>query len=254
MCLILFSWKQHKDFQLVLAANRDEFYERPTSKAAFWEEKPDILAGRDLVAGGTWIGVTKNGRIAALTNYRDPENIDKNAASRGALTTDFLDGDESPEAYLNNIKNSDVKYNGFNLIVGVGEQLLHYNNVNHEIKEVQPGTYGVSNGFFQENWPKLKSGRTALEGKVKEEAIQPQDLLEILGNRSIASDQDLPKTGVSLEWERALSSLFIETEGYGTRCSTLIYQGYDGQFEFIEKTYAVANQKEATESYSFKVS
>jgi uncharacterized protein with NRDE domain len=245
MCLILISWKTHPDYKLVLAANRDEFYDRPTQQANFWEDYPNVLAGKDLQAGGTWIGVTKSGRIAALTNYRDPQNIDANAASRGQITTNFLNGTDVPEQYLMKLKNSGTHYNGFNLIVGDGNSLYHYNNVNHDIHEIHAGTFGLSNGFFQENWPKIKKGRNALELLIKKEQFSNQDLLDILGDGQKADDSELPKTGIPLEWERALSPLFISADGYGTRCSTIITSDNKDNTNFLEKTYAVGGQTES---------
>ncbi|MFT7034675.1 MAG: hypothetical protein ACJA2S_003193 [Cyclobacteriaceae bacterium] len=246
MCLILLSWKIHPKYKLVLAANRDEFYDRPTAVAAHWEDKPEIVAGRDLQAGGTWIGVNKSGeRIAGITNYRDRQNIDPNANSRGALTTNYLLSKETPLAYLLRIKSSKIQYNGFNLLVGDSEHMFHYNNVNHEITELQPGTYGLSNGFFQENWPKLKKGRDALEELVKTNTLDNHALFEILNDTGLADDNLLPKTGIPIEWERALSPLFINTEKYGTRCSTLIHIDYAEKGTFTEKTYPIAGiQKE----------
>jgi len=243
MCLILFSWKNHPNYTLVLAANRDEFYNRPTKRAEFWEDHIEILAGRDEKAGGTWMGITKSGRIAALTNYRDPQNIDSNAASRGQLTTNFLSGTDSPEQYLRKLKNSSTHYNGFNLMVGDENSLFHYNNVNHNINEVKPGTYGLSNGFFQESWPKIKIGRDGLESIMKQENISIQDLLNLLDNRQQAKDSELPKTGIPLDWERALSALFIEKDDYGTRCSTIIMIDRERKISFTEKTYGVGGQE-----------
>ncbi len=249
MCLILFSYKIHPKYKLVLAANRDEFYDRATTQAGFWTDAPNVLAGRDNKAGGTWIGVTKSGRLAALTNYRDPQNIDPNAASRGALTSDFLTGTDTPKQYLQKLKDSGVHYNGYNLMLGDSDSLFHYNNVNHEIKEVTAGTYGLSNGFFEENWPKLKRGREALDSLIENQSFTPNDLLEILNNRQVAKDTDLPNTGIPLDWERSLSPLFIEREGYGTRCSTLILTDYHGKTTFTEKTYAVGGQKESIANF-----
>ena len=249
MCLILFSWKTHPNYKLILAANRDEFYKRPTQQANYWKDHPELLAGKDLQAGGTWIGMSKSGRIAALTNYRDPQNIDVHAASRGELTTNFLTSGDEPELYLRKIKNSNIHYNGFNLMVGDGNSLFHYNNVNHDISEVAPGTYGLSNGFFQENWPKTKNGRNALEKVIQKEQFSNQDLLDILGNTKKAEDVDLPKTGIPVDWERALSPLFINADGYGTRCSTIIKVDYNNKKEFLEKTYAVGGQSESIVQY-----
>lgn len=253
MCLILFSWKQHPDYKLILAANRDEFYKRPTAPANFWEDNPNILAGRDLQGHGTWIGVNAHGKIAALTNYRDPKNIDPNAISRGELTVNYLKEKISPQEYLDTLKETAGNYNGFNLIVGDHEELLHYNNVNHHIERLSPGTYGLSNGFFQENWPKLKTGREALAAQVQNNTTDEYTLLNVLSNKTIAPDSDLPKTGVPLEWERALSPLFIETEEYGTRCSTLIYIDYEHRLKFVEKTYAVGEQTEGLKSFDLNI-
>ncbi|MEQ6117929.1 NRDE family protein [Reichenbachiella sp. MALMAid0571] len=254
MCLILFSWKTHPKYNLVLAANRDEFYERPTAKAAYWKDHPNILAGKDLQAGGTWIGIGKYGRIAAITNYRDPQNIDSKARSRGQLTVNYLLSKDAPEAYLRKVKNSGIHYNGFNLLVGDSDNMFYYNNVNHQITELKPGNYGLSNGFFQQNWPKLKKGRNALIKAISEDDVSENRLFEILTDTEIADDTSLPKTGIPLEWERALSPLFIKTEKYGTRCSTLIYTEQNGDGVFIEKTYAVGSvQEENLERIEFSV-
>lgn len=245
MCLILFSWKTHPKYKLVLAANRDEFYDRPTAVATQWDDHPEVVAGRDLQAGGTWIGANKSGkRIAGITNYRDPQNIDPNAHSRGELTTNYLLSKETPLAYLLGIKNSIIQYNGFNLLVGDSKHMFYYNNVNHEITELQPGTYGLSNGFFEENWPKLTKGRDTLEGLVKDDKLDNHALFDILKDTDVADDSLLPKTGIPLEWERALSPLFIATEKYGTRCSTLIHLDYQGHGKLTEKTYLVQGIQE----------
>jgi len=254
MCLILFSWKNHPKYNLILTANRDEFYDRPTTKAAYWKDHPSILAGKDLQAGGTWIGLEKSGRIAAITNYRDPQNIDTKARSRGQLTVNYLLSKDSPEAYLRKVKNSGIHYNGFNLLVGDVDHMFYYNNVNHQITELKPGTYGLSNGFFQENWPKLKKGRNALTKVISEDDISESKLFEILTDNEIADDSALPKTGVPLEWERALSPLFIKTEKYGTRCSTVICAEKSGDGVFVEKTYAIENlQEESLERIEFNL-
>ncbi|MDP4680943.1 MAG: NRDE family protein [Cyclobacteriaceae bacterium] len=245
MCLILFSWETHPKYKLILAANRDEFYDRPTAVASQWKDQPEVVAGRDLQAGGTWIGANNSGeRIAGITNYRDPQSIDPNAHSRGELTTHFLISKDTPLAYLLKLKNSNIQYNGFNLLVGDSKHMFYYNNVNHEITELQPGTYGLSNGFFQENWPKIKKGKEALETLVKSNQVDDQSLFDILKDTVVADDNLLPKTGIPLDWERALSPLFIATEKYGTRCSTLIHLDYTGKGKLTEKTYPISGIQE----------
>ena len=252
MCLILFSWKTHAKFPLVLAANRDEFYDRPTAVAGFWEENPEVLAGRDLQAGGTWLGVTRSGRFAAITNYRDPQNIDAKAHSRGELTSNFLLSNEAPEAYLHKIKNSNIHYNGFNLLVGDSSCLFYFNNVNHQILELTPGTYGLSNGFLQDNWPKVKKGREQLKNLINQDDLVASRYIDILTDDQQAADALLPSTGVSMEWERALSPLFIDSNSYGTRCSTVLFREENGHGTFVEKTYAIGGtQEEGLVEYNF---
>jgi uncharacterized protein with NRDE domain len=247
MCLLLFSWKKNADHDLILAANRDEFYERPTAKAGYWAAHPNLLAGRDLVAGGTWIGVTKSGRFAALTNYRDPKNIDPKAPSRGQLTTDYLISELSPKDYLSKLKDEKKPYNGFNLLIGDADSLFYYNNINYNIKELLPGTYGLSNGLLNDNWPKVTSGKNELRQILEEEnskELALAALFKMLENPQQAEDSTLPKTGVSIEWERTLSPLFIATDKYGTRCSTIITKSKN-KVQFVEKSYETPYQEKA---------
>lgn len=248
MCLILFAWKSHPIHDLVLVANRDEFYNRPTQPAQPWEDYPELIAGKDLTANGTWLGITKSGRFAALTNYRDPANIDANAPSRGQLTRDFLESDIHPEEYLNNIKADKSQYNGFNLLVGDHDTLWYYNNVNHEILVLDDGIFGLSNALLNDSWPKVKKGKTELQTLIEQQNLTSEELLGIIQNKDLANDRALPKTGVPLEWERALSAMFISTETYGTRCSTAIIKNRDKTL-FTELTYPHIGQKEGRVEY-----
>lgn len=242
MCLILFSWKAHSHHDLIVAANRDEFYNRPTRSAHAWQESPDLIAGKDLTAGGTWMGITKSGRFAALTNYRDPANINPEAPSRGHLTKEFLLSEVSPEAYLQALKKRNEPYNGFNLLVGNHDTLCYYNNVNHEIKALKPGIYGLSNALLNDPWPKVKQGMNKLKSLMKQDHPSAQALIKIVQNKSLASDQELPNTGVPIDWERSLSAMFIEMDGYGTRCSTAILKT-GKKVHFNELTYSHLGQK-----------
>jgi len=250
MCLILFAWKTHPKHDLILAANRDEFYDRPTLRAYYWQENSGLLAGKDLTGGGTWIGVAKSGRFAALTNYRDPDHIDPDAPTRGTLTTDFLSSEIPPDAYLEKLIMSDKKYNGFNLLVGNNDSLWYYNNVDHNIEDLPPGLYGLSNGLLNESWPKVESGKAALAKTLATDPIVPEALLKILDSKKIAIDSQLPKTGVPIQWERSLSPLFIATENYGTRCSTIIMKKNETGL-FIEKTHRLENQTEGVVRFDF---
>ncbi|SMD33691.1 Uncharacterized conserved protein, contains NRDE domain [Reichenbachiella faecimaris] len=243
MCLILFAWKKHAHFDLILAANRDEFYKRPTLKAHVWTAHPELIAGKDLTAGGTWMGITKSGKFAALTNYRDPANIDENAPSRGDLTKKYLTKDISPQAYLEEIKSVKIPYNGFNLLVGDNDSLWYYSNLNHKIVSLSPGLYGLSNALLNDPWPKVVTGKQKLNQIVRQGQITPKELITLVQDQSIAPDQELPSTGIPLDWERALSAMFISTENYGTRCSTaLLKKGK--HITFTEKTHTHLGQKE----------
>lgn len=225
MCLILVAWQAHPDYPLVVAANRDEFFARPTAPAAFWPEQPGLLAGRDLEAGGTWLGITKNGRFAALTNFRDPARQRSNAPSRGQLVAGFLASDAAIDAWLDGLSPAD--YNGFNLLLGdaTGDgRLVAFSNITMERHELAPGVYGLSNALLDTPWPKVGSGKTALAAAL---AALPDEspLSRLLKDDTIHPDTALPATGVPLEWERLLSAAFIRGSGYGTRCSTIVKVG-----------------------------
>lgn len=239
MCLIAFAHRVHPEYPLILIANRDEFYKRPARPAQFWVEEgfPDILAGKDLTAGGTWIGIHKNGRWAALTNYRDLNNIKENAISRGDLVLNYLKSDGEAFDYLNQIKKSTDQYNGFNLLVGNKQHIFHYSNHNNQITEVQPGIHALSNALLNTPWTKVCGILADFESKIKKNQIDVQSLLLPLMDKSKADDKDLPETGLTYEMEKAISSRFIVTPDYGTRCSSIIKIDEDGQIYFYEQSY-----------------
>ena len=236
MCLILFAFKQHEDYPLVVIANRDEYYARPTLAAHWWSDSPDILAGRDLEAQGTWMGVNKNGRFAAVTNVREPGGFSPGRLSRGKLTRDFLSSSEPPEVYLKGIEPNSHDYAGFNLLVGDSSGLLFFSNRHPGIRDIQPGIHGVSNGLFDEAWPKLASGKKALATTLKSE-FDDKDLMEILTDKTTAEDNYLPETGVPLDIERMLSSRFIRSKDYGTRACSIVRFSSHGEIFFSEHNY-----------------
>jgi len=236
MCLILVAWRSHPDFPLVVAANRDEFFIRRTASADFWPEQPQVLAGRDLESGGTWMGVTRNARFAALTNYRAPASVIADAPSRGKLVADFLVGMDSIDAYLDPIAPQAHRYNGFNLLLGDGRQLVWFSNVSNERRVLPPGIYGVSNHLLDTAWPKVGAGKTALAGAL---GALPDTaaLFDLLRDDSVHPDDTLPRTGVSAEWESLLSSAFVRAPGYGTRSSTVLLVDRHGEVAFDEQTW-----------------
>lgn len=238
MCIISFHQGNHPTYKLIVAANRDEFYNRPTAAANWWEDHPQLLAGRDLRAGGTWMALTKDGRFAALTNYRDMANEHPNRQTRGEIVPSFVLGDDTPEAFLEKLHQNRAQYNGFNVLVGSVDKLMYYANRQGEITSVPPGTHTVSNAFLNTPWPKVDRARKMLAEYVHSVDIVDVDVLfEQLALVERAPDDLLPNTGVPQELERALSSIFIETDRYGTRASTILLVTHDNDVTFIERTF-----------------
>jgi uncharacterized protein with NRDE domain len=222
MCLIAWNWEPGTSGHLTLAANRDEFYGRPT-QALHWWEGNSVLAGRDLSGGGTWLGVTRNGRMAALTNFRDPQGFREDASSRGKLVADFLLGTQSATDYLNAVLQAVQSYNAFNLLVWDGEFLMGLESRHKHFFPMDPGVGAVSNADFMTPWPKLERLRAGLmqaQGLVL--PAQEQTFWNLLSDEQVAPDEQLPATGIPLERERVLSPAFIRTPDYGTRSSTLL--------------------------------
>lgn len=230
MCLIALAYKVHPRYPLLIAANRDEFHARPAAPAHFWADAPDLLAGRDLRAGGTWLGIHRNGRFAALTNHRDLERPPKEGPSRGLLVRDMIEGDRSFE-------HSSI-YEGFNLLYGPMDALRYHNNIEPVDHALPPGVHGLSNALLNTPWPKVQRARANMELLLS----GPDDrliegLFDLLSDETMALDEDLPTTGLPLDSERAVAPIFIRTEGYGTRCSTVIIMDTEGQVHFEERSW-----------------
>lgn len=241
MCLIIFAANAHPRYQFVLAANRDEFYARPTAPADNWKDEPEVLAGRDLAAGGTWLGITTSGRFAAVTNYRDPL-APVGEKSRGDLTKNFLIGNAAAQNYLRKIEREKNDYSGFNLLVGnfgtSANELFYFSNRVGKSKKMSSGIYGLSNHLLDTAWHKVEQSKSKFaEILASSDEISPAELLSILADRCIAADEKLPDTGIGIDRERILSPAFIETEGYGTRSSTVLLIERGGRVSFTEKTF-----------------
>lgn len=221
MCLIAWNWQPNSETPLLLLANRDEFYIRPT-RALHWWDGDKVLAGKDLQAGGTWLGVGRNGHLAALTNYRLPTNEPGTKPSRGALVTDFLQGNWNAPDYLEALKVRSEDYNPFNLIVFDGTQLMGFESRNKRMFSIAPGIGAVSNADFDTPWPKLVRLSANLRTQCQAGEVEVVDLLPLLHNRTLVDDLALPQTGVSLEVERMLSAIFIQSEHYGTRACSIV--------------------------------
>lgn len=256
MCLIAFAWNAHPDYPLVVAANRDEWHDRPSAVAAWGDDHPNILAGRDLKAGGTWLGISRSGRFAALTNFRDPSDQKSDARSRGHLVSEFLSGTESAREYLVALRNDVQRYQGFNLLVGDGDSLFYFSSRTGEVLPVPAGVHALSNHMLNEPWPKVEMAKSALcaalQAKMPEKARQ-KAIYEILSNDRTAADSVLPNTGVGLEWERILSPVMIVTEKYGTRCSTVLTLASTGEVAFEERTRDHRGVVTGVATYQFRI-
>ncbi|NDV90113.1 hypothetical protein GTH32_02750 [Alteromonas sp. 345S023] len=289
MCILFIAHQQHYDYPLIIAANRDEFYERPTAPATFWDRHPHILAGKDLQAGGTWMGVTHNGAIAALTNIRAPQHNNEDAQTRGELVKQWLVQNPShtmtnscawadkaiqPRSSTNtatmfpnsgsarsvNMFSKQLRqhrhlYNGYNLVFGYPHQLQVYNNYSDTLDTLAKGVFGLSNADINTSWPKVEQGTGALSEYVKNATnIAPEDLFAILRQDNKAPDHLLPQTGVPHEWEKALSSIFITIPTYGTRTSTLVLVDNYGKLRWLERTFNTQGKTTHTNTFSFNIS
>ncbi len=252
MCLIVLAWRSRPGLPLAVAANRDEWRDRPAETAHWWPDHPELLAGRDLQAGGTWMGVTRNSRFAAVTNFRDPAERRTTAKSRGALVTEFLLGSDSPARYLSNLAARSRDYNGFNLILGDGEMLFYYGSREGVPRAIEPGVHGLSNHTLDEPWPKVLRGNRAMEAALESKDPEPA-LFDMLSDAQGVSDEALPNTGVGIEWERRLASPLITGADYGTRASTVLTVGASGEAKFEERTRAADGSVSGVASHRFSL-
>ena len=252
MCLVLLALDSHPDYSLILAANRDEFYDRPTAPAEFWADAPSVLAGRDLNAGGTWLGIDRKARLAAVTNYRQGEREQPAPRSRGHLVSDFLTRDVAVSEYLGRVQREAGRYNGFNLIAGDASGFFYHSNREGSVRSLEPGIYGLSNHLLDTPWPKVAATKTGFNALLLDKGSElTSGLFTLLSDRSRAADDLLPATGVSRDWERLLSSAFIATEQYGTRSSTVVLVGRDGGIVFVERTFGVGGVPQGEARFEF---
>jgi uncharacterized protein with NRDE domain len=254
MCLILFAWQAHPRYPLVVAANREEFHERPTADAGFWPDSPELLAGRDLQAGGTWLGVTRSGRFAAITNYREPLEPELPLEySRGHLVRDFLVDETLPLIHAEHLMEQAPTYRGFNLLLGSADSLVHVSNRGGRPVSVSPGSHGLSNHLLDTDWPKVRSGRAHLVSLLRDDRVEPEALFDLLTDRTLKpgkmpedfENSDLP--------EQLMRHYFIVSPVYGTRSSTVLLLDRDGKVEFVERQFDPAGIATGTHSFEFKI-
>lgn len=246
MCLILFATDVHPNFPLVLAANRDEFHARPTAPLHPWPDLP-ILAGRDLRSNGTWLGVRPPDRWAALTNVRTASQPAASVRFRGLLVSDFLQSSDTPRSFAHHLVDEAEKYDGFNLLMASGSELWWVSNRgDHGAQRVTAGVHGLSNASLDTPWPKVERGKRTLSNLLRSPALPVDSLLDLLLDRVVAEDHELPGTGLSMEMERAASAMFITTPDYGTRCSTVLLLDHSGRGLIAERQFDPAGNATGT--------
>ncbi|HET7921862.1 MAG TPA: NRDE family protein [Gammaproteobacteria bacterium] len=248
MCLLVFAWHAHPELPLIFAGNRDEAHARRSAAAGFWQDAPQVLAGRDLEAGGTWLGVTTRGRFAVVTNYRDGPQPMRGPRSRGELVADFLRSAHSPEAYIREVGTRAARYAGFSLLAGDRDALWYVSNRGAAAQAIPPGVHGLSNHLLDTPWPKLLRSTERLELLLDANQLTEEALFRLLADRRPAHDAELPDTGIGTERERALSAPFVVNPEYGTRCSTLIRLGADS-LRFSERRFSPAGERTETRRF-----
>jgi len=238
MCVAVLAWKTHPDYPLMFAGNRDELHARPSLAAGFWDDVPEVLGGRDLKAGGTWLGVSRGGRFAVVTNYRIGPNPQSGPRSRGELTADFLRGDAAPQTYLHAVAKRAKEYAPFSLIVGDADTLWYCSNRDPRAPfALTPGIHGLSNHLLDTPWPKVSVSMARLEALLAHNAGTSDALFKLLADRTPAPIASLPDTGIGVQREQALSSVFVVNPEYGTRCSSLILRARNGDLDFAERRF-----------------
>ena len=254
MCLVLIAYKSHPRYPLIIAANRDEFFQRPAHSAGYWQDHPQILGGRDLKCGGTWMAVDNRGRVAAVTNYREPSEQKQNLRSRGFLVTDYLLGDDSPQDYLRNLSEHINEYDGFNLFAGDIATLYFYGSYLQQPLQMESGVHGISNGDLDYPWPKVNKGKHALAEIVgNRDTIEPGSLFNILLDREVPDDKLLPDTGVGLKLERMLAPVFVSGGEYGTRSSTVLLMDSSKRVYFSERNYDAEGNQQGVVKFNFQI-
>lgn len=253
MCLLLLAKERAENYKLIIAANRDEFYERPTEPAHFWEENNLLLAGKDLKESGTWLGITKTGKFAALTNYRDMSKIKNNAPTRGKIVTECLTENIRPNEYQKILLNTADKYNGYNIIFGGIKNLFYFSNISKEFIEVKNGIHGLSNHLLDTPWPKVVKAKNDFEKLLNGKEINEEDIFNLLYDNTIFIENELPKTGLPLELEKLVSPIFTISENYGTRSSTVIIVDNENNVSFTEKSFNNKKENFNTSHFDFKI-
>lgn len=238
MCLLIFAHQVSPEYPLLVAANRDEFHARPTAVSDFWIDYPQLLAGSDLQQGGTWMGVTRDGRFAAVTNYRDPSRTLAAPRSRGELPLEYLKGSQDPHIYLGDVATRAGDYAGFNLLVGDRHNLWYFTNSDDMDPRCLPaGLYGLSNASLDTPWPKVEQGKARLRAMLEAGPMSHDALASVVADRRLAEQHTLSAQSLNSTMEPVLSAQFIVTDAYGTRASTTVWIDTHDQASWREQSF-----------------
>lgn len=252
MCLLVVAWRSHPRYRLVVAGNRDEFHDRPTAALDWWDDDPELLAGRDLRAGGTWLGLARSGRFGIVTNFRDGNGAPNLAPSRGQLVPDFLRSERTTGDFLDALRPHAPDYAGFNLLLGDAHGLHYFTNVGDDTaRALAPGLYGLSNHRLDEPWPKLVRTRERFAATLGNADPDPTTLLDLLADRTPAEYESPPDRGLPPDLERALSAPFVRHERYGTRSSTAVLVEHGGRTLVVERRFDPAGEPSGTTRIEF---
>lgn len=251
MCTIFFALNSHPNYPLVVAANRDEFYARRSAVADWWSDAPHVLGGRDLEAGGSWLAMSNEGRFAALTNFRAPNDIDPDKSTRGMLVSDFVKGHQESRGYIENLHDRADQYNAFNLLVYDNHDFRWFNPKDGATVRIRRGIYGLSNAFLNTPWHKVVQGKGYFQRILQHSELQPENFWTFLSNPELAPLDTLPDTGIGFQREKMLSALFIQSPNYGTRMQTVILKDRNGKIQFAERTFHPETQTFSLVEYTF---
>lgn len=251
MCLVAFAWKSHPDYRLILAANRDELHTRPSQEAQWWPDRPDILAGRDLQAGGTWLAVSRSGRFATVTNYREHQRVRAGQRSRGEIVTNFVADDVEPQPFVASI--GDADYAGVSVLVANHEHICYVSNRGDEAQALPAGIYGLGNASLDTPWSKLRRAKKTLRALIDSDNVNSTELLRMLADREPAPTDEIRSSDLPFDLERAISAPFIVSDTYGTRCSTILTIRNDGLVDFVERRFDPDGESTGDSHFRFRI-
>ncbi len=252
MCLVVIGWRQHSEYPLIVAGNRDEFHTRPTQQAHWWPDEPDIIGGRDLQAGGTWLALHRNGRFATVTNFRDAQPTSAKFRSRGHLVSEFLLGAESPVDYLSTIDGP--AYAGFNLLVSDGQTLAYLSNRGDGVLELGPGVYGLSNALLDSPWHKVVHSKNRLNALIRGNKVNETELFRLLNDRKKGPAEDVEKGPLPFAMAHAISAPFIVLPDYGTRSSSVVILDSAGDWRFVERCFDASGKNTGESAFAIRAS